>query len=317
MPSVSAKSSTDQLLFDETFAIEADKYLQAVRKQKAQNTSLPETKPHFPSRPHTPIPPQSLPEKTPTPQPKQPPMVIPKAHSHSTTHSKDFHYKRPGKYHLTPRPPMDKRDMAGVWRKLRRPQREGFSQDLDIQATTNALSQTGFLTKPVMQYRSRNQAKLVVMIDQGGSMEPFTLFIDALLDSLSHSGALKQIDIFYFHDTPEGFLYRKPTLLGARSLDSILTEYAQNASILIVGDAGAARGHYDSIRLRTTQEFIETVRQYTYLFGWLNPVPKARWTSATAWHIAQLLPMFQLDWEGLNDIVNVLRGQALTGAQPS
>jgi uncharacterized protein with von Willebrand factor type A (vWA) domain len=308
------KSYTDQLLFDETFDIEVNKQLQAIQKKEQQSTFSSGAKPPFPARPNTASSQQSFPEKR--QQPKHP-LVIPKARSQpiSTTNSKDLHYKRPIKYHLTPRAPMDKRDMAGVWRKLRRLQREELSDVLDVQATIDELSQTGFLLKPVLQYRRRNQAKLLVMIDQGGSMEPFTLFIDVLLDSILRSGSLRQVDIFYFHDTPEGYLYRYPTLLGARPLDSVLTEYCQDASVLIIGDAGAARGHYDSIRLRVTREFLETVSEYTYLSGWLNPVPKVRWTGTTAWHIAQVLPMFQLDWEGLNDLVNVLRGQSQTGAQ--
>ena len=308
-----AKSNADQLLFDETFDIEVSKELQAVEQKEQQNTFSSGAKPSFPSRPNTASLKQPSFEKR--AQLKQP-IVVPKAHPRiiSTTKSRNLHYKRTIKYHLIPRPPMDKRDMVGIWRKLRRLQREGLSEDLDIQATIDSLSQTGFLLKPVLQYHRRNQAKLVVLIDQGGSMEPFTLFIDALLDSILRSGSLRQTDIFYFHDTPEGYLYKYPSLLGARQLDSVLAEF-QNASVLIVGDAGAARGHYDSTRFEVTREFLQTLSQYTYLYGWLNPVPKARWISTTAWYVAQILPMFQLDWEGLNDIVNVLRGHALTGAQ--
>ena len=53
-------------------------------------------------------------------------------------------------YHLTPRAPMDKRDMASIWRKLRRAQYEGLSEELDVQATTDALAQTGFLFQPTI-----------------------------------------------------------------------------------------------------------------------------------------------------------------------
>jgi uncharacterized protein with von Willebrand factor type A (vWA) domain len=307
-----AKSFEDQLLFNETFDIHVNRH-QAIPKRESHHKPSPELKPHLPPQPHIPKSNQSLPTKR---QESKPPLLIPRTPPSSTSmiNPRSLRYKHTAKYHLTPRPPMDKRDMASIWRKLRRPQREGFSEDLDIQATTENLAHTGFLFKPVLQYRRRNQAKLVIMIDQDGSMEPFTLLMDAVLDSIQRSGSLRHIQIFYFHDTPEDYLYMFPTLLGARSLDSILTEYCQNTSVLLISDAGAARGHYDSSRIQATKEFVDKLSQYTYLYTWLNPVPKARWTNTTAWYIAQLLPMFQLDWEGLNDTVNILRGQSLTGA---
>lgn len=205
--------------------------------------------------------------------------------------------------------------MAGIWRKLRRLQREGVSQELDVQATTEMLAHTGFLLHPVLQARRRNQARLLVLLDQGGSMEPFALFLHALLESIVRSGSLKQVDTFYFHDAPEQYLYRSPQLLGATAVDHVLAEHGQNTSVLLLSDAGAARGRYDSQRLRTTLAFLETLRRYTYLYAWLNPVPRERWSGSTAGHIAQHVPMFPGDWEGLNDLVSVLRGQVITGGQ--
>lgn len=308
------KSSADQLLFDETFVIESHNRLEAIKQKEQQNAFSSRTKAPLPSQPMPPSIRPPISEKKP---PQRQPIVVPKARPQSISdmHPKGLINKGNTAYHLIPRTPMDKRDMAGVWRKLRYLQQEGISEDLDVQATTRSLEQTGFLLKPVLKSRRRNQAKLVVMLDQGGSMEPFTLFINTLMESILRSGSLRQIDIFYFHDAPENYLYRHPTLFGSKSLESVLLEYCQNTSVLIVSDAGAARGHYDSIRLKATKEFLDKLNQSTYLYAWLNPVPKARWIGNTAWYIAKLLPMFQLDWEGLNDLVNVLRGQSVTGVQ--
>jgi hypothetical protein len=310
-----AKSFEDQLLFDETFAMHATRYQTMQKKEKPAHAPPAGLIPHTPPPSNTPKFHPSVPTKQ--QQPKPPSIIAPRMRplAAGTLHPKTLQHRETFTYHLTPRPPLDKRDMASIWRKLRRLQREGLSSELDIQATTDALAQTGFLSQPVLQYYRRNQAKLVIMIDQGGSMEPFTLFLDAVLDSILRSGSLRHIHIFYFHDTPEGYLYLSPILLGARSLESVLTEQCQNSSVLIISDAGAARGHYDSIRVQATKEFIDKLNMHTYLYSWLNPVPKARWAHTTAAYIAQHLPMFPLDWEGLNDTVNVLRGQSLTGVQ--
>jgi uncharacterized protein len=311
-----AKSPEDQLLFDEIFAMHVARQ-QALQKQEVPPNASPSPSSPMPHSPPSSTTPQVNPPVPVKREQPKPPMITPRMHPQTmgTTHPRELQYRGAATYHLTPRAPMDKRDMASVWRKLRRTQREGLSEELDIQATTDALAQTGFLFQPVLQYRRRNQAKLVVMIDQGGSMEPFALFLDAVLESILRSGSLRHIHLFYFHDTPEEYLYLYPTLLGARPLESVLSEYCQNTSVLIMGDAGAARGHYDSTRIQAAKEVIDKLEQYTYLYSWLNPVPKARWAHTTAAYIAQLLPMFPLNWEGLNDTVNVLRGQALAGVQ--
>lgn len=307
-----AKSYEDLQLFDETFDIETNLHSQMRHEEQPQNTPLSGTKSPLP-------PPQNIPSFKSPPLEKQPqrqkqPRIIPKGYSQPsmTVRSKISSNQPTLRHHLTPRLPIDKRDMAGIWRQLHLLQREGPPHELDIQGTIDSFSHIGFL-KPVLRSMRRNQAKMMLLIDQGGSMEPFSLFTAALVDSILRSGSFKQTSIFYFHDCPEDYIYMYPTLLGARPLEDILVEHSHSGSVLIVSDAGAARGHYDRIRVRVTKDFLDKLSQYTYLCAWLNPVPEVRWVGTTARNIAQLLPMFQLDWEGLNDTVNALRGQAVTG----
>jgi uncharacterized protein with von Willebrand factor type A (vWA) domain len=307
-----AKSNEDQQLFDETFDIKLNQHFTVINEEIEQNTLPSRMKP--PPRPKVntvSTKPLLLKKEDQQHKPQPSPQRI------STTHAQTSRRALSIRHHLIPRAPMEKREMASIWRKLRRPRMEGLLEDLDVQATTETLVKTGFLLEPVLQSRRRNQARLVLLVDQGGSMAPFSLLTQALLESVLHSGSLKYISIFYFHDNPERYLYGYSTLLGARPLDEVLIEYCQGSSVLIVSDAGAARGHYDSTRARATKAFLEKLSHHTYLYAWLNPMPQARWTSTTAWSIAQLLPMFQLDEEGLNDVVNLLRGQSFTGVQRS
>ncbi|MEI6046636.1 MAG: hypothetical protein WCS37_19970, partial [Chloroflexota bacterium] len=92
--------------------------------------------------------------------------------------------KPSSRYQLTPylTEPFDKRAMTAAWRRLRKLRREGSARDLDVSATVKELGRTGILLKPIMQPRHRNQAKLLILLDQQGSMAPFTLLTDALLE---------------------------------------------------------------------------------------------------------------------------------------
>ncbi|MCP4368365.1 MAG: VWA domain-containing protein [Deltaproteobacteria bacterium] len=213
------------------------------------------------------------------------------------------------KYHLTPRFPLGRREMAEAWRHLRRLQRTGRAEELDVEGTIHSICQTGFFLEPVLQPLRRNQAKLVLLIDQRGSMAPFVPIIRTLVESILRGGLLGKVNIYYFHDCPGKVLYTRQSLTGAIPLEEVLSNQVKDNSILIVSDAGAARGYYDEQRLNTTRRFLKNLHTYTYLYAWLNPIPSKRWQSTTAGIIAQLVPMFSLDRDGLNDAINILRGQ--------
>ena len=63
-----------------------------------------------------------------------------------------------GTYQLTPRPPITEREIASVWRYLRRLQRQGPQLDLDVQGTVADICRTGFLHRPLMQARRRRSS---------------------------------------------------------------------------------------------------------------------------------------------------------------
>jgi uncharacterized protein with von Willebrand factor type A (vWA) domain len=210
-------------------------------------------------------------------------------------------------YHFTLHLPLDRREVAGLWRHLRQLQRTGPPVDLDVEATINTVCETGAFLRPVLVPRRRNQVQLILLIDQTGSMTPFSLLLDAFIESTLRSGSLGSTHVYYFHDCPDMVLYRKPNLLDPLTLDDALAEHSR-CCVLIVSDAGAARGYYDQSRVDETRAFLRLLNSYTYLYAWLNPMPIKRWTATTAQEIAHIAPMFHLNREGLNDAIDILRG---------
>ncbi len=211
-------------------------------------------------------------------------------------------------FHLIPRLPVRRREMAGAWRHLRLLRRAGAPEELDVEGTIQAICRTGFFLGPAMQPRRRNQAALLALIDCQGSMAPFAPFVEMLLESIVRGGMLGRVSCYYFHDAPQEMLYARPNLTGAQPLQNVLAAQAKENSVLIVSDGGAARGNFDGQRLEDTRSFLTALTACTYLYAWLNPVPPGRWRGTTAEDIAALIPMFSLDRDGLNDAVNILRG---------
>jgi hypothetical protein len=211
-------------------------------------------------------------------------------------------------YHFTPRLPLSKSSMIGHWRQLRRMQRTGPVRELDIEATIRDICRYGLLRRPFMQPRAGNMAQLLLLIDQGGSMAPLKMLIEALVESVTRSSLAGKTTLYYFHDCPGHTLYEDNLLGQPVPLEQVLARYAHNNHVLIVSDAGAARSHYDDERVRNTRRFLVTLHHYTYLYAWINPVPFSRWRFTTAEDIEQLVPMFPLDREGLDDAIQILRG---------
>jgi hypothetical protein len=214
------------------------------------------------------------------------------------------------RYHLSPRPPLDLREMATAWRHFRRALRSGPPEELDVPATIADYCHNGVVLRPHLAPRRRNQASLLALIDQAGSMTPYSLLSKTLVESIQRGGRLNRVSVYYFHNDPSHALFADPRLTGKRfTLREVLSNEAAGRSVLIFSDAGAARGNYDTQRLESTRAFLRRLRQHTYLYAWLNPLPPRRWAGTTAEKIAGLAPMYALDRDGLSDAVAILRGQ--------
>lgn len=212
------------------------------------------------------------------------------------------------RYNLHPRLPISQREMTGVFKGLRNLQRSGIAEELDVEATVNNICKYGFFLRPILKPRRRNQIKLLLLIDKEGSMCPFDSLIKALQISIEKGGLLGKTSTYYFNNFPQKYLFSNSGLTKAIPTEEVLSGEAKNNSVLIVSDAGAARRTYSSWRLEKTREFINLLTNYTYLYAWLNPVPKNCWGISTADDIAKFVPMYSLKREELNDAVKILLG---------
>ena len=306
------KSREDQELFD----IAYERFIES-RMQSISDINLPKTK-RDDSRDR-----QDFPQTSPpTPelsdekdqqlhQPEDMQVEESNLHSIALQHSNivetDIDY-RLQKYHFHPRLSPTTRDMAEAWRQLRRLSRTGPLDELDLQGTINSYCKTGFFLGPKLRSRRRNQAILVLLVDAKGSMAPFSMVVDALIESILRSGLIGRVSFFYFHDCPDGFLFKESNLTTPVSIEDVLSNCVKNNCVLIVSDGGSSRGFYDEQRVNKTRAFLDKLITFTYLQAWLNPMPTNRWVASSAEDISRLTPMFHVDRDGLNDVVNVLRG---------
>jgi uncharacterized protein with von Willebrand factor type A (vWA) domain len=240
---------------------------------------------------------------------------------------------------LMPQFPLNSREVAQAWRRLRRPVREGPRVELDINATITQRSRLGLATPAVLVPRRRNTTRLLLLVDREGSMTPFHSFVAQVCEATYHSGRLEQVQTYYFHDQPatgadramldrlapgprptldillpelpplaHGIIYTDAGLDSSWPVEEVLARLTSRTAVVVCSDAGAARGQYDLERVLDTVAFLKALRLHTPYVVWLNPLPSPYWTGSTAAQLARHVPMFPLDRAGMHLAVQVLRG---------
>lgn len=210
--------------------------------------------------------------------------------------------------------PVSRRSMVYLWRYLRRPVADGPADVLDVEATVDLAARQGFFLASVYRRREVNRARLLLLIDQYGSMTPFHRFTRDLVETALCESTLAegQVNVFYFHNVPTPYVYQDDHLTLPIPLEQALAECDGDTSVLIISDAGAARGYRRMERVRATTEFLVQLKQRSSLISWLNPMPTQRWDGTSAELIAYLVPMEQMDGDGLSHAIDLVRGQPLS-----
>ncbi len=207
--------------------------------------------------------------------------------------------------------PINFRKLQQGWRYLRTPQREGAATELDLNATIKRICQQGFLLEPVLRPSFVNKTELVLLIDQSNSMMPFAPWVRQLKDSAFTEGRLGDTKNFYFSNIPKDSLYQDSDLLQTQSLSQILPKFNTDRTVvLIISDAGAARGGFNPRRIVFTEDFVQQIRNHVRQIAWLNPLPTKHWQGNTAERIAREIPMFPFTSAGWQDLINQLKGTA-------
>ncbi|WP_200286277.1 hypothetical protein [Rhabdochromatium marinum] len=204
--------------------------------------------------------------------------------------------------------PVSRRSMAYSWHYLRRPVKDGPRDQLDLPATIDRAARQGYFDQPVLERRVTDHSHLVVLLDQGGSMVPFHHLTRELVETLNDAG-LGRVDIGYFQNTPAAQVYMDAHRTRPTPLKDLLAECGVDSSILVVSDAGAARGGRDQTRFRASARVLVGLKQRTARLAWLNPVPSQRWAGTTAQLIGAIVDMFPIDEDGFSNAVDRLRGQ--------
>nr|WP_228530796.1 MULTISPECIES: VWA domain-containing protein [Myxococcaceae] len=217
---------------------------------------------------------------------------------------------------------LDTRQLAVALRKLRAFAREGQPDELDVEGSIAATAKNAGELEVVTRPPRRPNTRVVLLMDVGGSMDPYASLVGRLFSVAKAATHFKELRTYYFHNCVYGRLYETPHLTGGTTVPQLIADVGRHHKLILVGDAlmapyelymtTTAQGHYDR------SEGLEGVGWLGQLAGhfersaWLNPEPPRGWHHPTIQAVRQVFSMFPLTAEGLGEAVSHLtRGRTV------
>ncbi len=212
---------------------------------------------------------------------------------------------------------LDTRQIGIALRRLKRLDKDEGPEELHLDDTIDQSARNGGEIELVFGPPRRNRIKLLLLMDVGGSMDPYTHLCERLFSAAHAANHFKKFEYRFFHNCVYRRLYTDMETLRGEPTEEVLKKLDHTWSAVFVGDAWMAptelvhRGgaiefdHYNSIAGLT---WLERIRQRVPNSIWLNPEPRNRWNEPTIHMIRRVFPMYELTIDGLTEAVDVLRG---------
>ena len=215
---------------------------------------------------------------------------------------------------------LDNRQFQVALRRLRQySARMDLPEDeLDLDGTVRrTCDNAGYLSIKYTRPR-KNTVKLLLLMDSGGTMIPYTNLLNELFQSVNKSNHYKDVKTYFFHNCIYSHVYNTPECENG---DWVETEWLfhnldRNYKVIIVGDAAMApeelysdtgnyRGPNDGL---SGWEWLRLMKKNYKKLVWLNPkmAPgNAPWREAET-AVKGLIPMYKLTVDGLKDAMSEL-----------
>ena len=219
---------------------------------------------------------------------------------------------------------LDIRNVRLALKRLRHLTREGPSDELDLDETVDETCRNAGEIEFVYRADRRNNVRLLLLMDVGGTMEPYYEPVSRLLTALHEERGLREFKSYYFHNCVYERLGTNADLYVKDAIPTgdILRRFDERWKVLIVGDAAMHPAELMNPRGNINPRFESETRGIDWLMRirehfdrcvWLNPDPPSDWDhTRTTKVIGEIFPMYALSLDGIQDAVT-----SLIGARPS
>jgi uncharacterized protein with von Willebrand factor type A (vWA) domain len=176
------------------------------------------------------------------------------------------------------------RNVKVALRRLRRFARDGAAEELALDETIRSTANNAGYLDIRMQPERRNNIKVLMLMDVGGSMDDHVHRVEELFSAAKTE--FKNLSFYYFHNCVYEQLWRSNQRRQTERFATwdVLHTYAPDTKLIFVGDAtmspyeilqpgGAIDHHNREAGAEWLQRFTKTFPSYL----WLNPEPEHLW----------------------------------------
>ena len=185
--------------------------------------------------------------------------------------------------------------------------------ELDIDGTINKTCNNGGYLQIVMDKPRKNSVKLLLLLDSGGTMIPYSSLLNDLFQAVHKSNHFKDVKCYYFHNCIYSKLYKTPECENGVWIDTewMFRNLDSDYKVIVVGDAAMApeelyseTGNYRGPNGGLSgEQWLKLLKCHYKKIVWMNPkmAPgRAPWREAET-AIKELFPMYKLTVQGLNE----------------
>jgi len=210
---------------------------------------------------------------------------------------------------------LDVRQIKVALKALRRLNRIGLEDELDLEKTIDATCKNAGELEFIWRRSRKNALKLLLLMDVGGSMEPYAHLCSLLFSAAHSSSHFKDFKYFYFHNCIYDLLYKDIERRDAVSISHLLRILESDYRVVLVGDACMATSelmdnygnlyYYERMQKPGVVRLKQVAEHFTHCV-WLNPESLHYWNQPTIQMIGKIFPMFELTIDGLERAVKKL-----------
>ncbi|MGD0353134.1 MAG: VWA domain-containing protein [Dehalococcoidia bacterium] len=210
---------------------------------------------------------------------------------------------------------LDIRQIEVALKGLRQFNRTGPEDELDLDKTIDATAKNAGDIEMIWRRSRKNKVKLLLLMDVGGSMDPFAHLCSLLFSAAHRSTHFKDFQYYYFHNCVYDYVYKDIERREAITIDHLLQNMEPDYKLILVGDAWMAPSELNSVYgaiyyyERNRKPGIVRFKQIADHFShcvWLNPESTTYWNEPTVMMVRKIFPMFELTIEGLQQAVKKL-----------
>ncbi|MCH7517441.1 MAG: VWA domain-containing protein [Candidatus Dadabacteria bacterium] len=212
---------------------------------------------------------------------------------------------------------LETRNMKMALRRLRILTREGTKEELDLDKTIDKTSRNGGLLELEMVAAKKNNVKVLLFLDIGGSMDDHIELCSRLFSAAKYE--FKHLENYYFHNCLYESVWKDNVRRWQEAIPTfeVLHTYNSDYKVIIVGDASMSP--YELLYQNGSVEHDNDEAGFVWLdrlknqfsdMVWLNPVPIDEWKyTESIGMVREFMKdrMFPLTMGGLQQAIKALK----------